>query len=173
MSLKVNSQEMAVQLNQQAELYLNQKELELAKTTCEQALKHQPDYGPACKTLGNIFYTQGQLETAWYWYTKAIEYQPNFAEAYANLGTLSIQKEQWPEAISYYQKAIELKPELPGAYQKLARAYEKIGNYTEATECPRQADFLEPANQKINQLNQVIKSTSDYQTLSKIWPSQE
>ncbi|MCL2934819.1 MAG: tetratricopeptide repeat protein, partial [Trichodesmium sp. MAG_R03] len=173
MSLKVNSQEIATQLNQRAELYLKEKELESAKTTCEQALKHQPEYAPACKTLGNVFYTQGQLETAWYWYTKAIEYQPNFAEAYANLGTLSVRKEQWQEAISYYQKAIEIKPELPGAYLKLARACEKIDNYTEATECPRQADFFKPANQKINQLNQVIKSTSDYQIIGKILQSQE
>ena len=161
MSLKINSQEMAVQLNQRAELYLKEKELEAAKTTCEQALKHQPDYAPACKTLGNIFHTQGQLETAWFWYIKAIEYQPNLAEAYVNLGTLSVQKEQWQEAINYYQKAIEIKPNLGAAYRNLARAYDKINNYTEAVECRRQAYSLEPANQKINQPNTAIKSTSE------------
>ena len=158
MSLKVNSQEMAAELHQRAELYLKQKELESAKTTCEQALKHQPDYAPACKTLGNIFHTQGQLETAWSWYTKAIEYQPNFAEAYVNLGTLSVQKEQWQEAISYYQKAIEIKPDLAAAYRNLARAYQKIGNHTEAAECRKQAYSLEPGKTKIDRPNKVIKS---------------
>ncbi|MEM1170392.1 MAG: tetratricopeptide repeat protein [Cyanobacteria bacterium P01_H01_bin.35] len=161
MSPKVNSQEMAVELHQRAELYLKQKELESAKTTCEQALKHQPDYAPACKTLGNILHTQGQLETAWYWYTKAIEYQPNFAEAYVNLGTLSVQKEQWQEAINYYQKAIEIKPDLAAAYRNLARAYEKIGNHSEAAECRKQAYSLEPDNQKINRSNQIAKSNSE------------
>ena len=161
MSLKVNSQEMAAELHQRAELYLKQKELASAKTTCEQALKHQPDYAPACKTLGNILHTQGQLETAWYWYTKAIEYQPNFAEAYVNLGTLSVQKEQWQEAISYYQKAIEIKPDLAAAYRNLARAYEKIGNHTEAAECRRQAYSLEPRNQKIDRPNKLTKSKSE------------
>ena len=189
MSLKVNSQEMAAELHQRAELYLKQKELESAKTTCEQALKHQPNYAPACKTLGNILHTQGQLETAWYWYTKAIEYQPNFAEAYVNLGTLSVQKEQWQEGIKYYQKAIEIKPDLAAAYRNLARAYETIGNYAEAAECRRQAYSLEPANQKINQPNQVTKSnlessnetskigissdaTATYKTLGKMLQSQ-
>ncbi len=160
MSLKVNSQEMAAELHQRAELYLKQKQLAAAKTTCEQALKHQPDYAPACKTLGNIFHTQGQLETAWHWYTKAIEYQPNFAEAYVNLGTLCVQKEQWQEAIAYYQKAIEIKPDLGAAYRNLARAYEKIGNHNEAAECRREAYSLEPANQEINQPNKTTKSNS-------------
>jgi len=161
MSLKVNSQEMAAELHQRAELYLKQKELASAKKICEQALKHQPNYAPACKTLGNILHTQGQLETAWYWYTKAIEYQPNFAEAYVNLGTLSVQKEQWQEAIRYYQKAIEIKPDLAAAYRNLARAYEKIGNHTGAAECRKQAYSLEPGNQKIDRPNKITKSNSE------------
>ena len=170
-SLKVNSQEIAAKLNERAELYLKEKELELAKTTCEEALKHKPDYGVACKTLGNVFYAQEQLETACYWYTKAIEYQPNLAEAYANLGTLSVRKEQWQEAISHYQKAIEIQPEFPGVYRNLARLYKKIGNYAQAVKFSRKADYLEPVNQKRNQKNQVIKSTLYYKNLGKILQS--
>ncbi|MGB3512048.1 MAG: tetratricopeptide repeat protein [Microcoleaceae cyanobacterium] len=160
MSLKINSLETAAQLHQQAELYLKQKGLTAAKTACEQALKNQPDYAPACKTLGNIFHTQGQLEPAWYWYTKAIELEPNFAEAYTNLGTLYVQKEQWQEAIAYYQKAIEIKPDLAAAYRNLARAYDKIGNGKEAVECRKKAYSLEATNQEINQSDRINKSKS-------------
>ena len=171
-SLKVNSQEIAGQLNKQAELYLKQKELELAKTTCTQALKSQPDYSPACKTLGNVFYAQGQLETAWYWYTKAIEYQPNFAEAYANLGTLSVKKEQWQEAISYYQKALKIQPKFAGFYRNLARIYQKIGSYTEAEKFSIKAEYLEPVNQKTTPENQAIKLTLYYKNLGQRLQSQ-
>ena len=157
MSLTVNSLEAATQLHQQAELYLKQKKLEAAKTACEKALKHQPDYAPACKTLGNIFHTQDQLEPAWYWYTKAIKYQPDFAEVYTNLGTLYAQKEQWQEAVAYYQKAIEIQPDLAAAYRNLARTYEKIGNHAEAAKCRSQAYSLGTTKQA----NQATKSTSE------------
>ncbi|NEQ35822.1 MAG: tetratricopeptide repeat protein [Okeania sp. SIO3I5] len=78
-----------------------------------------------------------------------------------NLGTLSVQKEQWQEAISYYQKAIEIKPDLAAAYRNLARAYEKIGNHTEAAECRKQAYSLEPGKTKINQPKKITKSNSE------------
>ncbi|MDJ0554114.1 MAG: tetratricopeptide repeat protein [Microcoleaceae cyanobacterium MO_207.B10] len=177
MSLTVNSLETAVQLHQRAELYLKQKELAAAKTTCEQALKQQPDYAPACKTLGNIFHIQEQLEPAWYWYKKAIELEPNFGEAYTNLGTLYAQKEQWQEAIAYYQKAIEIQPDLSAAYRNLARAYDKIGNHKEAVECRKQAYSLEPGHQNKNQpaptpIVMPKNAKASYKLLGKMLQSQ-
>ena len=143
MQSKVNPTEAAGHYNDRAQSFLKQKKFDEAKAACEQALKNQPDFAPACKTMGNILQTQGQSDAAWQWYSKAVEIQPDFAEAYTNMGTLYAQRQDWQEAIAYFQKAIALKPDLAPAHRNLARAYEKIGQIEAAAESRQQALSLE------------------------------
>ncbi|MDY6804001.1 MAG: tetratricopeptide repeat protein [Cyanobacteriota bacterium] len=143
MQSKVNPTEAAAHYNDRAQLFLKQKKFDEAKAACEQALKNQPDFAPACKTMGNLLQAQGQGDAAWEWYSKAVEIQPDFAEAITNMGALYAQRQQWEEAIAYFQKAIAIKPDLTPAHRNLARAYEKTGRGAAAAESKQQALSLE------------------------------
>jgi O-antigen biosynthesis protein len=140
----VNTESTAVQFNQQGEIYLSQRKLAEAIASCEQALKIDPNFAPAYKTLGNALQAQGRMEEARHWYAKAIEIAPNFAEVYANLGSIGAQQEKWSEAIEFYQKAIALKPNFAGVYRNLAKVFGQIGKAAEAQECWYRAFCLEP-----------------------------
>ncbi|WP_293336571.1 tetratricopeptide repeat protein [Microcoleus sp. CAWBG58] len=140
----VNTESTAVQFNQQGEIYLSQRKLAEAIASCEQALKIDPNFAPAYKTLGNVLQAQGRMEEARHWYAKAIEIAPNFAEVYANLGSIGAQQEKWSEAIEFYQKAIALKPNFAGVYRNLAKVFGQIGKPAEAQECWYHAFSLEP-----------------------------
>ena len=101
----IMNQESADYFQKRAELYLEQGKLADAVAACEQALKHKPDFAPACKTLGNISQVQGNLAKAKHWYTKALELQPNFAEVYTRLATLYAQEKNWDMALVCYQQS--------------------------------------------------------------------
>ncbi|MEG4322807.1 MULTISPECIES: tetratricopeptide repeat protein [unclassified Microcoleus] len=101
----IMNQESADYFQKRAELYLEQGKLADAVAACEQALKHQPDFAPAYKTLGNISEVQGNLAKAKHWYTKALELQPNFAEVYTKLATLYAQEKNWDMALVCYQQS--------------------------------------------------------------------
>ncbi|NEQ76619.1 MAG: tetratricopeptide repeat protein [Okeania sp. SIO2C9] len=162
MAPKVNQTEAATHFHKKALFYLDQKKLDEAKAACEQALKNQPDFAEACKTMGIIVQKEGQIEAAFEWYSRAINIQPNFAEAYVNIGTLYARKQQWQEAIEYYQKAITIKPDLAPAYRNIAKAYQKVGKVVEAAIFQYKAYCLEPTNIKekeyINLGNTLLKN---------------
>ncbi|WP_293089547.1 tetratricopeptide repeat protein [Okeania sp. SIO3B5] len=161
MASKVNPTEAATHFHKEALFYLEQKKLDEAKAACEQALKNQSDFAPACKTMGIILQKEGQIEAAFEWYSRAIKIQPNFAEAYVNIGTLYARKQQWEEAIEYYQKAINIQPDLAPAYRNIAKAYQKVDKVVEAAIFQYKAYCLEPTKLKekeyINLGNTLLK----------------
>jgi tetratricopeptide (TPR) repeat protein/GT2 family glycosyltransferase len=134
----------AVHFNQRAEVYFSQGKLEDAIIAIDQALKLQPDYAPAYKTLGNIFQAQGRVDEALQLYAKALEIDPQFAEVFANLGSISASQQNWEDAIRYYEKAIAIKPTFSGVYRNLARLFSQLGKEEEATLNWYQAYTLEP-----------------------------
>lgn len=144
MSSKVNLAEAAVHFHKKALLYIDQNKLDEAKAACEQAVKNQPEFAPAYKTMGIILQKQGEVEVAFDWYLLAIKIQPDFAEAYVNIGTIYAKKQQWQEAINYYQKAISLKSDLTPAYRNIIKAYRKLGKVAEAANYQYKVYFLEP-----------------------------
>lgn len=101
---KIMNQESADYFQKRADFYLEQGKLADAVAACEQALKHQPNFAPAYKTLGKISEVQGNLAQAKHWYTKALEIQPNFAEVYTNLATLYAEEKNWEMALACHQK---------------------------------------------------------------------
>jgi len=143
MQSQVNPTEAAVHYNDRAQLFLKQKKFDEAKAACEQALKNQPDFAPASKTMGNILQARGRADEAWEWYSKAVEIQPDFAEAYTNMGTICAQRQEWEKAIAYFQKAIALKPNLTPAHRNLARAYDKLRQKKAAAESRQQGLSLQ------------------------------
>ncbi|MEG4801755.1 tetratricopeptide repeat protein [Microcoleus sp. ARI1-B5] len=140
----MNSETAAVDLQQQAEIYLALGKLDRAIALCHQILASHPDSAETCKTLGKALQAQGKLEDARYWYKVAIAHKPDFAEAFANLGTLCARLQQWQEAIGCYQKAISLQPDFAGFYRNLSRIFTEVGQAEEAADCWYQALIVEP-----------------------------
>ncbi len=142
-SASQNQAQTAVELHRQAEDCLRQGQLSDAIAACQQALKIQPNFAAACKTLGNAFQAMGRLQAAADCYTNALKIQPNFAEVYANVGSLYAKQQQWQPASAYYQKAIELKPNFAGAYRNLAKVLTQLGQPEKANYAWYQAIAIE------------------------------
>ncbi len=140
----MNSEIVALDFQQQAEIYLALGKLDQAIALCQQILASDPNSAETCKTLGKALQAQGKLEDARYWYKVAIALKPDFAEAFANLGTLCATLEQWQEAIACYQKAISLQPDFAGFYRNLSRIFTQVGKAEESTNCWYQALMLKP-----------------------------
>ncbi|MEG4015686.1 MULTISPECIES: tetratricopeptide repeat protein [unclassified Microcoleus] len=138
-----NQTQTAVGLHRQGEDCLKQGQLSEAIAACQQALKIQPNFAAACKTLGNAFQAMGKMQAAADCYTNALKIQPNFPEVYANVGSLYAQQQQWQPASAYYQKAIELKPNFAGAYRNLARVLTQLGQPEKANYAWYQAIAIE------------------------------
>ena len=135
----------AVGLNEFAELRLAEGKLDDAMNACNLALKINPQFAPAYKTLGNVFQSQEKLDEAKNSYIRALEVQPDFAQVLANLGTVYAQQQQWPLAIATYQKAIGIEPNFAGVYRNLARVFEQHGKPEEAADSWYTSLILEPS----------------------------
>jgi tetratricopeptide (TPR) repeat protein len=107
-TIKIMNQESGDYFQKRAEFYLKQGKLADAIAACEQALKHQPNFAPAYKTLGKISEAQGNSAKAKHWYTKALEFQPNFAEVYTDLATLYAEEKNWEMALGCHQKSTSI-----------------------------------------------------------------
>jgi tetratricopeptide (TPR) repeat protein len=133
----------AVGWHQQAEDCLRKGQLSEAIAASQQALKIQPNFAAAYKTLGNAVQHLGRMQAAADCYAKALQIQPNFPEVYANVGSLYAQQQQWQPASAYYQKAIELKPNFAGAYRNLAKVLTQLGQPEKANYAWYQAVAIE------------------------------
>ncbi|MBD0314391.1 MAG: tetratricopeptide repeat protein, partial [Microcoleus sp. T3-bin5] len=138
-----HQEQAALQFQRQAEECLKQGKLSEAIAASQQALKIQPNFAAACKTLGNAFQGLGKMQAAADCYAKALKIQPNFPEVYANVGSLYAQQQQWQPASAYYQKAIELKPDFAGAYRNLAKVLTQLGQPEKANYAWYQAIAIE------------------------------
>ncbi|MGF1494683.1 MAG: tetratricopeptide repeat protein [Microcoleaceae cyanobacterium] len=176
-----STESQAVQYHRQAENLIRQGQLSEAQRACEQALIHQPDFAPACKTYGDIQQTIGQFEVAKQWYGRAIELQPDYVEAIANLGSLHARQKQWELAIAAYQKALEYRPNSAETYRNLARVWKRLDRPIEAADCLYEAHNLEPegitANQYISlgqtlwKHGQVTKAVNCFQSALRLDPN--
>ena len=107
-TIKIMNQESGDYFQKRAEFYLKQGKLADAIAACEQALKNQPNFAPAYKTLGKISEAQGNSAKAKHWYTKALEFQPNFAEVYTDLAALYAEEKNWEMALACHQKSTSI-----------------------------------------------------------------
>ncbi|MCC3594157.1 tetratricopeptide repeat protein [Microcoleus sp. PH2017_28_MFU_U_A] len=107
-TIKIMNQESGDYFQKRAEFYLKQGKLADAIAACEQALKQQPNFAPAYKTLGKISEAQGNSAKAKHWYTKALEFKPNFAEVYTDLAALYGAEKNWEMALACHQKSTSL-----------------------------------------------------------------
>lgn len=141
-----NSQATITDLQQQAETYLAQQDVQEAVSLCEHIIKQQPDFAPAYQTLGKALHLAQRFTKAEKCYRKAISLDPSYTVAYTNLGSLYGQQNQLQNALACYQKALELQPRVPRTYRNLARLWANCGDTNRATEAWFRAYGLEPAS---------------------------
>ncbi|NEQ73263.1 MAG: tetratricopeptide repeat protein [Okeania sp. SIO2C9] len=181
MSNNENQKKLAINLNQIAASHLADGKLNEAYAACLQALNSQPEFAPACKTMGDIFQAQGDIEAAKNYYNKAIQILPNFAEAHANLGSMYAKQQEWERAISTYEKALKIQPNLAGVYRNLAKVWHSISQEKLGTECNYQAVILEPESltatehlnlgNKLLELDKIEAAINCYRNAIKINPN--
>jgi serine/threonine-protein kinase len=135
--------------------YLRQRSkpeaLTSAETVFKQALKLDPNYGPAQAGLG---------ETYWYMYdttkqkrwiataeqacNKAIELGNAGAEGHVCLGTLANGTGQYEKAAEQFQQAVQLDPVNDQAYSHLAEAYQNLNQLDKAEETYKREISVRP-----------------------------
>jgi eukaryotic-like serine/threonine-protein kinase len=122
-----------------------------AQTVFKQALKLDPNYGPAEAGLG---------ETYWYLYettkqrnwigpaqqacNKAIELGNAGAEGHMCLGTLENGTGQFEKAAEQFQQAVQLDPVNDQAYSHLAEAYQNLNQLDKAEETYKRSISVRP-----------------------------
>ena len=122
-----------------------------AQTVFKQALKLDPNYGPAEAGLG---------ETYWYLYettkqrnwigpaqqacNKAIELGNAGAEGHMCLGTLDNGTGQFEKAAEQFQQAVQLDPVNDQAYSHLAEAYQNLNQLDKAEETYKRSINVRP-----------------------------
>lgn len=134
----------AMNLYQQALVYLRQQQFQEAILSCQDALKYQPEFALAYQTLGVALQVKGQEEEAKKYYLKAVAIQPNLLESYGNLGIIYTKQQQWEKAIEAYQKALKIQPQLAIAHRNLAQILTQLNRQSEAVEYLYEALQLEP-----------------------------
>ena len=130
---------------------INPEALTSAETVFKQALKLDPNYGPAEAGLG---------ETYWYLYdrtkqkrwiasaqqacAKAVELGNAGAEGHVCLGTLENGTGQYEKAAEQFQQAVQLDPVNDQAYSNLAKAYQNLNQLDKAEETYKREISVRP-----------------------------
>ncbi|MDY7023739.1 MAG: tetratricopeptide repeat protein, partial [Cyanobacteriota bacterium] len=162
--------DIAVNLYRKAILELRQRNIQEAILSCQEALKHQPNFGLAYQALGIASQIQGQDEDAKQYYLKALKLQPNLSDSYANLASISTKQKQWNQAIDYYRKAIEIQPNQAAYYRNLAQLLTQLNRQQEAAQYWYKALQIEPEwatpEEYLTLGNMLLKANQPLQAIS-------
>lgn len=122
-----------------------------AETVFKQALKIDPNYGPAEAGLGETDWwlydatkQKHWIESAQQACAKAIDLGNAGAEGHVCLGTIENGTGQFENAADQFQKAIQLDPTNDAAYWHLAEAYQKLNQLDKAEETYKRRISMRP-----------------------------
>ncbi len=122
-----------------------------AETVFKQALKIDPNYGPAEAGLGETYWylydTTKQkrwIEPAQQACSKAIDLGNAGAEGHMCLGTIENGTGEFEKAAEQFQQAVQLDPVNDDAYVKLAKAYQNLNQLDKAEETYKRRISLRP-----------------------------
>jgi serine/threonine protein kinase/Flp pilus assembly protein TadD len=119
-------------------------QLDEAIVCFQEALRIQPDFAPACASLGDVFLDKGQLDDAVAQYRKAISLTKGNGGAYHHLGTALAQQGRLDEAITSFKEAIQVLPHKPPIHYSLGLVLEQIDHLHEAIAEYRKALRFDP-----------------------------
>jgi tetratricopeptide (TPR) repeat protein len=142
--------------------FFNQKHLNAALVSYNQAIRLQPDYAVAFYNRGNIHRDSGSLLRALADYELACKYNPKYALAFFNLGNILRSLCRFDESIENYKIAINLHPTFHEALCNLGLSYKDIGKMKLALKSQENAIKLQPLySQSHFNRSELIKYKSD------------
>ncbi|MGB7601704.1 MAG: protein kinase [Candidatus Sulfotelmatobacter sp.] len=135
--------------------YLRQRSkpeaLTSAETVFKQALKLDPNYGPAEAGLGETYWYMYDTTKQKRWITaseqacaKAVDLGNAGAEGHICLGTLANGTGQYEKAAEQFQQAVQLDPVNDQAYHHLAEAYQNLNQIDKAEETYKREISVRP-----------------------------
>jgi len=103
-----------------------------AEALCGDALRIEPDNGPALHLLGTLHFQRDETDIALEFMARAAHLQPNDPAIHMNLGAAYRKKDLLEKAVGAYRKAIALDPLLSGAFFNLGHAFRDLGQLDDA-----------------------------------------
>jgi len=125
-------------------------DLDLAESSYNQILQHDPANDNALNLLGVLNHSRGKHKLAVRQIKKAISLDPDSFEFHYNLGRVFDSAKQYNEAIEHYNKAIEINPDDLNAIINLGRIYYLQNKHAEAISLFQRALTMEPNNGSIH-----------------------
>ena len=98
--------------------------------------------------------TIGALEN----FTQSLKSDPRHVEAHYNLANLYYDAGDFPLARLHYEAAIQIEPNFSLVYYNLALVYHRLNNVTAATQCLNRYKELEPSDEEIELVDQLLKA---------------
>jgi serine/threonine protein kinase/Tfp pilus assembly protein PilF len=125
--------------------------LHSAEIVFKQALKLDPNYGPAEAGLGETYWYLFDLTKQKRWIepaqgacAKAIELGNAGAEGHTCLGTIENATGKFEKAAEQFQQAVQLDPVSDQAYRHLAEAYQNLNQFDKAEETYKRSISVRP-----------------------------
>jgi Flp pilus assembly protein TadD len=135
-------------LQDQADTYYREGQLEAALQAYQSILEQDPDHAWAHSRIGAIMAQWNRVDEAEAALRRAIELDPKLAQAHSNLGNIFYVRGQYEAALQKYQEAVALNPENPIFHQNLHAALKKLGRLSEAVAALKQAHRLDRQQSK-------------------------
>lgn len=129
----------------------------------EQFAKIEQEYPYHFETqfnLASCFIKLGSLSRAHGHYLKALTIMPKDEQVLFNLGVISTQLGKLDQAIEYYSRAIAVNPNAFETQNNLAVTYMMLQKPQEALQHFREAERIQPTNQSIKHIIQVLTKDS-------------
>lgn len=125
------------------EIYQEEGDLNKAIENYCQAVKLNPDLPKTYCRLGLVLWEKEYIEESLIAYHKAIELDDNYSIAYNNMGVVYLDGAGYPdEALEAFSNAIKCNPNYTLAYYNKGRAYQTLGEKTQAAEFYQMASDL-------------------------------
>ncbi len=154
-----------------AEVYADQADWFLARTTAQQAIDTSFQSMDAHHNMGYILEIQGIYEEAVEFYENAITLAPNLAPLYIAAGRSYYWIGEFETATDRYKQAIKLNPVDPEAYDRLGWAYQTNGEATRAIDALEQSVGVDPTYDRAwGHLALVYYTRQNFETATELFP---
>ncbi len=129
--------------------YLAQKEYDLAKKHCQDALKAKPGWPDAMSLYADLLELTDANDEAKKVLKSAVKLNPENAQLHTNLGNYYESKKDYANAQSAYLKALEISPENLLALYDLAHVYIQQKEFDEAIKIYEKLESLDGENEHL------------------------
>lgn len=132
-----------------------------------EAINEGDNVAEAYCNLGIINLEQGQLAKALDNFTLSLKNDPRHVEAHYNLANLYYDAGDLQLAKLHYEAAVQIEPGFSLVYFNLSLVYHKLGDLLAASNCLERYRQLEPEDEDIEVLNQLLKAMRNSLALSQ------